>query len=186
MHKMDLETSASESVFRQWALKYMVKQDNIFSTQGRTGDAWGWKTIISLRNDILRMAGSVDAAHERFQEEEYQVSKWYEFFKPASTKVYWWKVWRSWAWERHKYILWLAARKSLATSAMLKERGINARYECVFCTIEGGDSCNNLLFKCAFTNDVWGWILHWATMARRQWTFQRELRWYAKHCKGSA
>ena len=23
-------------------------------------------------------------------------------------------------------------------------------------------------------------------MARRQWTFQRELRWYAKHSKGSA
>jgi len=81
-----------ESVFRQWALKYMVKQDSIFATQGRIGDACGWKTIISLRNDINHIAGSADAAHERFQEEEYQVSKWHEFFKPVSTKVYWWKV----------------------------------------------------------------------------------------------
>ena len=121
-----------------------------------SGYAWGWKAIISFRDDIISTVGSVDATHESFQSAKYHVSKWYEFSKPTSTKFYWWKVvCRSWPWERQKFILWLAARNSLAIGVMLKERGMNAPDERVFCALARGDSCNHLFFKYAFTNDVW-------------------------------
>ena len=67
----------ANSVFAKWALHYMVKRESLFFTQVRTGDAWGWKTIISVRNDITRIAGSADEAHKCFQTTKYQVSKWY-------------------------------------------------------------------------------------------------------------
>lgn len=54
----------ADSVFAKWALHYMVKCESLFFTQARIGDAWGLKTIISLRNDITRIAGSADEAHK--------------------------------------------------------------------------------------------------------------------------
>jgi len=69
-----------EYIFTVWARAYL-KHGNTFALRAQPREAWGWRMLISLKDEVYLKLGSIDAAKCWFSNEHslmFNVSKSYE------------------------------------------------------------------------------------------------------------
>ncbi|XP_059306537.1 uncharacterized protein LOC132057979 [Lycium ferocissimum] len=88
---------------------------------------------------------------------------------------------------RHKFTLWLAILRRLATVERLLKFGIHVPPTCAFCD-SAMETVDHLFFRCHITSSFWQRLLSWLGFHRAIGEWQDEVQWvcsYAKKKSGS-
>jgi len=158
---------------------------------------WGWnsarddspliKRLIAIRDRLIRLEGSVEAAKLRISSwadgERMVISMGYDFFRKKGPKLCWpGTVWNSWVTPKHAVTLWLAARRRLPTKDRLSF--LQLEEQCVLC-VGNRESAAHLFFACEFSRTIWTRIRAWLNISRLMTTIDSALKWIKKESRGS-
>ncbi|XP_060170700.1 uncharacterized protein LOC132601641 [Lycium barbarum] len=80
---------------------------------------------------------------------------------------------------RHKFTLWLATWRRLATVDRLQRIGIHVPMDCIFCD-SAVETLDHLLFLCPVTHALWNRLLVWLGIQRNIASWQEEVHWACK------
>lgn len=132
-----------------------TKKGDIFDNQALDGDAWGWRSSMQLKNDMLSKVGGKFKVEDWLAScqvgTQFCVGKAYFLFSKQQYHISSWKVvWKGWGWNIHKFILWLAYHNRLLIGTMLRQKGLPDATECVLCSADEMDSCEHLFFCLSF------------------------------------
>ena len=161
------------------------------------GTPWGWncarvdspliKRLIAIRDCLIRLEGSVEAAKLRLSSwadgDRMVISMGYDYFRKKGPKLSWPRtVWNSWVTPKHAVTLWLAARRRLATKDRLSF--LQMEEHCVLC-VGNRESVAHLFFACDFSKSIWTRIKAWLNISRAMSTIDSALKWIKKESRGS-
>ncbi|XP_075112580.1 uncharacterized protein LOC142182282 [Nicotiana tabacum] len=118
--------------------------------------------------------------------DKFSIKAAYLSFQPQYQKVHW----KNLTMEarhipRHQFILWLAIRQRLATVDRVERWGINIPKDCVLCSKGTTESLAHMFFECKYARDIWSSLLKWMNENRIPKTWNDEVCWMAKRCRGS-
>ncbi|XP_059290313.1 uncharacterized protein LOC132043877 [Lycium ferocissimum] len=83
---------------------------------------------------------------------------------------------------RHKFNLWLAIQRRLATVDRLQKFGIDIPKDCIFCARDE-ETFDHFFFTCSHTRTIWGILFKWLGHTRRIGSWQEEVDWINRLAK---
>jgi hypothetical protein len=114
----------TDSLWIRWVAHYYLSHTTIWDVGVRSVSSPLWKSICTLKNQLVEQCGGVPATINTLQSWDTGSGTFlinaHEFFRSKGESVQWTRVvWEEWSLPRTKFILWLAALGRLRTSDRL-------------------------------------------------------------------
>ena len=114
----------TDSLWIRWVAHYYLSHTTIWDVGVRSVSSPLWKSISTLKNQLVEQCGGVPATINTLQSWDTGSGTFlinaHEFFRSKGESVQWTRVvWEEWSLPRTKFILWLAALGRLRTSDRL-------------------------------------------------------------------
>ncbi|XP_019258555.1 PREDICTED: uncharacterized protein LOC109236788 [Nicotiana attenuata] len=98
--------------------------------------------------------------------------------RPQFQKVWWKKITAgSKAIPKHRFILWLAVHRKLATVDRLRRWGNIVDNECVLCDTNEEESMEHIWFGCRYAKTIWYTLVNWLNEKHQIGTWDDEIKW---------
>ncbi|XP_074313984.1 uncharacterized protein LOC141649188 [Silene latifolia] len=176
-----LLTHNPSSLWCSWNRAYHLSHCSIWELDCRDRYCESFRSIISLKNDLLSKTGNPAAAsnllNSWYNGGKFRVQHAYEWFRTKYPLLPWIKaLTHHVVVPCHGLIASLASQERLATVDQLICRGVSIPNRCVLCK-QAAESHDHLFFQCHFSAVVWSQVLSWMNMPGRSCVFRTELFW---------
>lgn len=136
MCKLMFKIHRNKGVWAMWEKDHYLRSTSLWEARKRPSDAWSWKNVLNVHDQILQRAGSVSQALDTLlswcTDNKFIVTRAYDFFRTKGHLVNWHKViWDTAALPKHSVIASLAIQNVLPTYAKFMERGFHGPSRCV-------------------------------------------------------
>ncbi|XP_074307933.1 uncharacterized protein LOC141642861 [Silene latifolia] len=140
-----------------WHSEYHLSHCSIWDAAVQDRYSESFRSIISVKNDLLTVTGSPAAArallHSWCSGDKFQVAAAYNWFRPYHSTISWSKgLFHKVVVPRHIIITSLACQQKLATVDKLILRGFITPNRCVLCK-QDSETHDHLFFACPFSRD---------------------------------
>ncbi|XP_074271262.1 uncharacterized protein LOC141595191 [Silene latifolia] len=164
-----------------WHSEYHLSHCSIWDVAVQDRYSESFRSIISVKNDLLTVTGSPVAArallHSWCSGGKFQVAAAYNWFRPCHPTISWSKgLFHKVVVPRHNIITSLACQQKLATVDKLILRGFITPNRCVLCK-QDSETHDHLFFACPFSQQLWHELMVWARVPNRSTDYHTELNW---------
>jgi len=140
----------ADSLWIKWVHHFFLLNQSIWEAQAAKTSSPLWKTLISLKDQLIQDCGSSSSAIGTLVSWTAGTGCFsanaYDFFRLKGHKVRWdTVVWEQWSLPKHCFVLWLAVLGKHKTKDRLFFLPLDP--SCVFCSQEQ-ESHDHLFFKC--------------------------------------
>lgn len=137
-------SAKKDSLWIQWIHSYYIKGQDSMSMDTPKQACWLVSKIFDIRYWFLEKYTSADL-HRYYRNGKFSIKKLYIAMRPQFQKSLWKKVLTgSKAIPKHRFILWLAIHRKLATIDRLERQGVTVAKECVLCTTKEEESMEHI------------------------------------------
>nr|XP_016488102.1 PREDICTED: uncharacterized protein LOC107808126 [Nicotiana tabacum] len=142
--------------------------------------SWIVKKIFDVR-EWFRQNNPNESLSNFCKNGKFCIKKLYNASRPQFQKCNWKRLTiASKAIPRHKFILWLALHRRLATVERLQRWGLMVSKDCVLYRSNEEEALDHLLFDCAYSRTMWATMLRWTGMQHQIGSWDEEIEWMAK------
>lgn len=146
-----------------------------------------FQKLIHIRDCVISLSDSITSAklqmHKWVSEDCFLPKMAYEFFRPKSSKVPWYKVvWDPIITPKHVFCLWLAAKGKLQTKDRMPFVQLQS---CPLCN-SVQETASHLLFVCPAVKLIWNDISAWIGFPTTFTSTARILSWAMKALRGKS
>ncbi|XP_074306038.1 uncharacterized protein LOC141641266 [Silene latifolia] len=171
----------SDSSWAVWNYLSNIKAGSFWTVVPKTYHSESWKSILKVRDDLIKKHGTVDAVKVILQscvkKETLCLSLVYEQIRDKEGKVRWGKlVWRRAILPKHSVIMTLALHGKLATVDQLNKKGLIIINRCVLCKA-ALETHKHLFIKCSYSETIWQKLLQWMRILGRSNHMSEEIAW---------
>lgn len=164
-----------------------MKQRDIETIQIPKNASWVVRKILTSRDQLQNRQqgpGVIQAMLKQAQHEgKFSIHKMYLLLLPAHPRVEWRHlILHPKIYPTHKFTLWLAMHRRLATVERLERFGIDVPLDCVFCG-QSLESFTHLFFECHTTRRLWSRICAWLGHQRQIQDWNTKVTWACKLAK---
>ncbi|XP_074301310.1 uncharacterized protein LOC141632687 [Silene latifolia] len=164
-----------------WHSEYHLSHCSIWDVVVQDMYSENFRSIISVKNDLLSATGSPAAAkallHSWCSGDKFHVAAAYTWFRPCHPTVSWSKgLFHRVVVPRHNIITSLACQQKLATVDKLILKGFITPNRCVLCK-QASETHDHLFFPCPFSQQLWHELMVWTRVPNRSNHYHRELDW---------
>ncbi|XP_059291535.1 uncharacterized protein LOC132045026 [Lycium ferocissimum] len=154
-----------ECLWIKWVHNYYSKQESLENCQPPKNATWVVRKIIEARQYVLSLGSLQGNLLSRLElvvvSQKYSIKKMYVVLRPLQPQAPWKHLLlQPQIHLRHKFILWLALQRILATIGRLLKFGVQVPPSCIF--YKGPDeTMDHLFFNCLITKNLWQRVLLW-------------------------
>ncbi|XP_019228669.1 PREDICTED: uncharacterized protein LOC109209786 [Nicotiana attenuata] len=87
---------------------------------------------------------------------------------------------------KHRFILWLAVHRKLATIDRLGRWGVTVANECVLCATKDEESMEYIWFGCEYARTIWALLLQWLNEKHQIGSWEEEIEWLKRRTASKA
>ncbi|XP_074289206.1 uncharacterized protein LOC141614355 [Silene latifolia] len=164
-----------------WHSEYHLSHCSIWDAVVQDRYSESFRSIISVKNDLLTVTGSPVAArallHSWCSGDKFQVAAAYNWFRPCHPTISWSKsLFHRVVVPRHNIITSLACQQKLAIVDKLILRGFITPNRCTLCK-QDSENHDHLFFACPFSQQLWHELMVWARVPNRSTDYHTEFNW---------
>lgn len=164
----------------RWVNAYYIKNESLEICPIPLNATWVVRKVIESRKYLESLVQPEDLGSKLnsvVENGQFSIKKMYNSLMPLFSRV----TWKSIALQhnihpRHKFLVWLAAWRRLATFERLQKFGIQVSPACAFCAAPI-ETFDHLYFECPMTRALWSRLLLWLGLSRTIGSWQQELEW---------
>ncbi|XP_074288343.1 uncharacterized protein LOC141613502 [Silene latifolia] len=157
LRKIELD---SPTIWVKWINAYVLKGVSVWDFQITAAYSWGWRSIISCRDQLVQATGSVSTAKLLICHTDYKLQAYDLFRVKRSPAAHCGALTDPLIYPKHAIISLLALQDKLSTTDNLCKRGFSIVSRCSLCQ-SAAETSSHLFFTCAYSAEVWLRVAHW-------------------------